>query len=236
VLGEKQQPGYRVGVGVGFDHDTRDYFIDPWTAVGLSGGVNVALTALEDGTRLRSLGAGFEALRLFELLPGHVLGLDVTGGAQFGDLRLRSQLTSASGVSALRGYQPSDLLARANFVGRIQLRDDYLTDLNWNLLHFTTVRGIGGTVFADVAAITSCEDYSFSKGRIFTDVGYSLRGLHDAFGVYQQLFSIDVAFPLTSRAAGGTCLGRDVAALPRTPALWGKIPAPTVLVTFLPNF
>lgn len=234
ALGEAAQPGYRVGAGVGVAHDTRDFFIDPWRAVGLSAGVGFGVTLLEQGRQLASGSAAVEALRLFELAPGHVLGIDVTAAAAFGQIELRSQLTSASGVSGLRGYLPSDLLARGNVVGRIQLRNDYITDLNWNMLHFTTVRGFAGTLFADAAVITSCEDYSFSKDRIFADVGYSFRVLHDAFGVYQQLLSIDLAIPLTERAAGGTCLGKSQPALPHTPKL-GRVPV-MLLVTFLPNF
>jgi hypothetical protein len=233
TLGEAPQPGYRVGGGIGIAHDTRDFYIDPWRAFGFSAGLSYALTVLEQGHQLSQASGSAEILRLFELAPGHVLGLDFTGAATYGQIELRSQLTSASGISGLRGYLPSDLLARANVIGRIQLRNDYITDLNWNLLHFTTVRGLAGTLFADAAAITTCEGYAFSTDRIFVDVGYSFRVLHDAFGVYQQLLSIDLAFPLTERAAS-TCLGRPQPALPHTPKI-GNVPV-MLLVTFLPNF
>jgi hypothetical protein len=226
--GEVGQPGYRVGMGVGIDHDTRSYFIDPWRAVGFNAGVGGSLTLLGDGRQLAQVAGSVEALRLFELLPGHVLAVNVSSAATFGKLELRSQMTSASGLSGLRGYLPSDLLARANVVGRIQLRNDYVTDLSWNMLHFTTVRGFAGTFFADAAAITTCDDYAFAKERVFFDVGYSFRVLHDAFGVYQQLLSIDLAVPLTPRGAGHECLGKPSAELPRLPAV--------LLVTFLPNF
>jgi hypothetical protein len=233
TLGEEAQPGYRIGGGVGIAHDTRTYFIDPWRAVGLDAGASYGLTILEKGRQLSQASASVELLRLFELAPGHVLGIDLSAAATFGQIELRSQLTSASGLSGLRGYMPSDLLARANVVARFQLRDDYITDLNWNLLHFTTVRGLAGTLFADAAAITTCEGYSFSRDRVFFDVGYSFRVLHDAFGVYQQLLSIDLAVPLTERVPQ-ECLGRSQPALPRAPKI-GNVPV-MVLVTFLPNF
>jgi hypothetical protein len=217
------------------DHETRDYFIDPWRAVGFDVSVEYGLTILERGTRLSQVSADAEALRLFELLPGHVLGVDITGAATAGTLELRSQLVASGGLFGLRGYLPSELLSRANVIGRVQLRDDYVTDLSWNLLHFTTVRGFGGTLFADAAALTSCDGYSFSRQRVFTDVGYSFRVLHDAFGVYQQLLSVDLAFPLASRAASETCLGQAVAPLPsQANRLFGR--PFTLLVTFLPNF
>jgi hypothetical protein len=235
ALGDVRQPGYRLSASVGLDHDTRDYIVDPWRAVGFDAGASYALTMLENGEQLSQVGVGAEALRLIELLPGHVLGFDVTASAQFGDLRLRSQLTDAGGLDGLRGYLPADLLARANVVGRIHLRDDYVTALDWNMLHFTTVRGFGGTLYADAAALTTCEDYAFSRERVFSDVGYSFRVLHDAFGVYQQLLSIDLSFPLKDRAAGGRCEGEPLPALPNgLPLLFGR--PFTLLITFLPNF
>jgi hypothetical protein len=227
--GQAPQPGWRLDTHVGFDHDTRDYIIDPWRAVGLDVGAGYSLTALENGTRLGQVNGGVEALRLFELLPGHVLALDVDAAATAGDLRLPVQLTSAGGPAGLRGYQADELLGRARVIGRVQLRDDYVTELDWNLLHFTTVRALAGTLFADAAAITSCDGYDFSRRNVYYDVGYSFRVLHDAFGVYQQLLSIDVAVPLNRHPpAAATCLGAPVTMPARPPV--------TVLISFLPNF
>ena len=226
--GETPRPGTTVRARVGLDHDTRDYLIDPWRAVGLGLAGSYALTFLDDGHRDAQVGLGAEALRLFELLPGHVLGVDLSADALFGTFTVPSQLTDAGSIDGLRGYLPGELLARANVMGRVQLRDDYVTDLDWNLLHLTTVRALAGTLFADAAAVTTCDGYAFSRDRVFSDVGYSFRVLYDAFGVYQQLLSLDVAVPLKSRAAGDTCLGRPGPALPSAPF--------TFLVTFLPNF
>jgi len=228
LVGQSPEPGWRFSARAGLSHDTRDFLFDPWRAVGLAVGVTTALTALEDGARLTQLGGGVEALRLFELLPGHVLGLDALAGVTSGDLRLTSQLIATGGPAAMRGYAADELLSRANAMASVQLRDDYVTGLDWNLLHLTTVRGFGGTLFADGAAISTCDGYSFSRDRLYADVGYSLRVLHDAFGVYQQLFSIDVAVPLNRHAPYATCLGHPVAPAARQPF--------TVLVSFFPSF
>ena len=107
--------------------------------------------------------------------------------------------------------------ARANVVGSLQLRNDYVSGLDWNLLHLTSVRGFAGTVFFDAGAITSCDDYAFTRQRVYYDVGYSFRVLHDAFGVYQQLLSIDIAIPLNRHAPDATCLGRTVTPVARPP-------------------
>jgi hypothetical protein len=222
------RPGWRVTGRAGFDHDTRDYLVDPWRAVGVEAIASYSLTALDDGSRLSQVGGTAEALRLFELLPGHVLALDTVAAATAGDLRHPSQLPSAGGPTGLRGFFADELLARALVIGRVQLRDDYVSELDWNLLHFTTVRGLAGTLFADVAATTSCERYDFSRHNVQADVGYSFRVLHDAFGIYQQLLSIDLAVPLNRHAGPQSCLGVAGDAAARPPFV--------VLVTFLPSF
>jgi hypothetical protein len=225
---DRDEPGFQISGRISLLHDTRDFLYDPWRAIGADLGVGYALTALDDGERLSQVGLGAEALRLFELTPGHVLALDGSAAATFGDIRLPNQLTGAGGPDGLRGFFADELLSRAHLLGSLQLRDDYVSGLDWNLLHFTTVRGFAGTLFADAAAITTCDAYGFSSDRIYYDVGYSFRVLHDAFGVYQQLLSIDFAVPLNRPASVGTCLGRTQEAVSRPPFV--------VLVSFVPSF
>jgi len=222
------KPGYQISGRISLIHDTRDFLYDPWRAVGARLGVGYALTALDDGERLSQVAVGAELLRLQELAPGHVLAVDASASATSGDIRLPSQLTGAGGPSALRGFFADELLSRAHLIGSLQLRDDYVSGLDWNLLHFTTVRGLAGTFFADAAAITTCDDYALSGHNVYYDVGYSFRVLHDAFGVYQQMLSIDFAVPLNRRAQAATCLGRTPQAISRPPFV--------VLVSFVPSF
>jgi hypothetical protein len=227
AVSAKQQPGTQISGRLTLAHDTRDFLFDPWYAVGASFGIAYTLTALEDGERLSQASVGAEALRLIEMAPGHVLALDAHVGATFGDIRLPVQLTDAGGLTGLSGYFAGVLLGRANAVGSLQLRDDYVSGLDWNLLHFTTVRGLAGTVFGDVAAVSGCDDYHFSRENVFYDVGYSFRVLHDAFGVYQQLLAIDLGIPINPRPPAGMCLGPLLPPVTRTY---------TVLVTFFPSF
>jgi hypothetical protein len=224
--GGTRQPGYQIWGRLLLAHDTRDYLYDPWTAIGGGLGVGYTLTLLENGAKLSQFGVGGQALRLFELGPGHVLALNASANAVFGDIRLPVQLTDAGGLNGLSGYFAGVLLGRANAVGNLQLRDDYVSGLDWNLLHFTTVRGLAGTVFGDVGAVTGCDDYHFSRQNVFYDVGYSFRVLHDAFGVYQQLLSIGVAVPINPRPPTGMCLGAPFAAARPF----------TLLITFFPTF
>ena len=225
--GGMPQPGYQISGRLVLAHDTRDFLFDPWHAVGASLGVGYALTALEDGERLSQVSVAAGALRLFELAPGHVLALDATVAATFGDIGLKVQLTDAGGQGGLRGYLPGVLLGRANAIGSVQFRDDYVSGLDWNLLHFTTVRGFAGTLFADAAAVSSCDGYDLSSQNVFYDVGYSFRVLHDAFGVYQQLLSVDLGIPLNPRPPAGSCLGQPPQPVTRTYS---------VQITFFPSF
>jgi len=226
--GAAEQPGWRLSARAGFAHDTRDFLFDPWRAVGLTLGVGYALTALERGDRLSQWSAALEALRLIELAPGHVLALAGEAGVMLGDIRLASQLLAAGGPASVRGYGADELLSRATVIGRVQLRDDYVSGLDWNLLHFTTVRGLAGTLFADVAAISSCDALALARDRVFVDAGYSFRVLHDAFGVYQQLFSLDLAVPLNRHAPYDSCLGNPIAPVER--------PGFKILLSFFPSF
>ena len=73
---------------------------------------------------------------VFDALP-----LFPYGVATFGDIKLFDQLTNAGGPTTLRGYGADELLSLARVIGRLELRDDYVTGLDWNLLHFTPVRG-----------------------------------------------------------------------------------------------
>jgi hypothetical protein len=229
AAGDRPLPGYRLNARLGVLHDTRDFLYDPWHAVGLNLGVGYTVTALDNGGgTLSQVSAGAEALRLFEMAPGHVFAVDSQLAVTGGDIRLPSQLTGAGGPAGLRGYVADELLARAHLLGSVQLRDDYVSGLDWNLLHLTSVRGFAGTVFFDAAAITTCDGYSFSRNNVYYDVGYSFRVLHDAFGVYQQLFSIDLAVPLNRHASAASCLGRAPAPVSRPPFV--------VLISFLPSF
>ena len=150
-LGETPQAGWRAGGRAWLQHDTRDYLFDPWTRRRRPPPAPATrFTALERASGCRRSRRAAMLLRLFELAPGHVLALAGEGSATCGDIRLFAQLTSAGGPLALRGYGADELLARSRALGRIELRDDYWTGLDWNLLHFTTVRGFAGTLFADV--------------------------------------------------------------------------------------
>lgn len=231
AAGAPPEPGWRLSGNVLFEHDNRDYFIDPWRAFGLEVDAGYTLTALENGERFSQFFAGAELKKLIELAPAHVLAMDFKLSGTLGDIRKRSQLYNLGGAAGLRGYGVNELLGRGRGVGRIELRDQYVADLDWNLGHFTSVRGIGGNVFFEAGAISSCDDFSVGKDDVFYDVGYTFRVLHDAFGVYQQLLAIDVAVPLNRHDR--VCLGQHSLGAPQATI---TRPSFVILISFLPNF
>lgn len=232
AAGAPAEPGWRLSASLFSEHDDRAYLIDPWKAVGFQAALGYALTALDDGQRLSQVTGELEILRLFELAPGQVLALDLELAATMGELRWRSQLLPLGGPAGLRGYGLDELLGRGRALGRVELRNRYVSDLDWNIAHFTSVRGLGGTLFAEAGAISSCADLAPRDGQLFWDVGYSLRVFHDAFGVYQQMLSIDLAVPLSRRnrtcLTSGSSPGGAVTPVHRLPFV--------VLISFLPNF
>lgn len=232
AAGGDPTPGWRLAGHVGVDHDDRDFIIDPWRAVGLGASVGYTLSALDDGRRFQQVGVGASALRLFELRPAQVLAVSLEAGATwiFGDAALRSQLTRAGGPAGLRGYGTDELLGRGRTVARLELRNRWVSDLSWNLAHLTIVRGLGSTLFVEGAAVTSCDGFTVGRDDVFWDAGASFRALHDAFGVHQQLFSVDVAVPLSRRDR--PCLG----ASNQPPADRPRRPPVFVYLTFLPSF
>ncbi len=231
---ESLRPKWRLSGSLFFDHDDRDYFIDPWRAIGVGFGVHYSLTGLETGEQLSQFGTGVELLRLFELLPGHVLAMNLQGGVTFGDIRVRSQLGQIGGPGGLRGYGAGELFGRGRAVGRIELRNRYVSDLDWNLGHFTSVRGFGGNLFFETGIVTSCDDLSVGRNDVFYDVGYTFRVLHDAFGVYQQMLSVDVAVPLNRHDR--VCFGQHSLGPPGDPQMQIRRPSFVVLISFLPSF
>ena len=79
---------------------------------------------------------------------------------------------------------------------------------------------------AKVEAFREAQDAE--RDRVYFDVGYSFRVLHDAFGLHQQLLSIDFAVPLNRHDPYSMCLGIPRASLERPPFV--------VLVSFFPSF
>jgi hypothetical protein len=204
------QPGTRLTFGLSGFYDDRFSLIDPWRVKGLYGGVSYSATVLDTGAVYNQGTVAVEGLRLFDVAPGHVLAADLDVAATFGDLKLRNQMVQAGGPYHLRGYDPAELLGRARAVLRLEYRHVFVQGLTWNLAHFFFLRGFGGALLAEGAAISTCDGYAPTRNGLFADVGYSLRGFFDYLGVSQGVMSLDVAVPLR-RNIRRSCFGESAA-------------------------
>jgi hypothetical protein len=204
------QAGTRLSFGLSAFYDDRFFIIDPWRMKGLSGGVSYTTTILDSRKVYNQGTMAVEALRAFDVAPGHVLGADLNVAFTVGDLKLRNQMVQAGGPYHLRGYDTGEILGRARAVLRLEYRHSFVQGLTWNLAHLVYLRGFGGALFAEAAAVSTCDGYAPTMNGLFADVGYSLRGFYDYLGVSQMVMNLDVAFPLR-RNVRRSCFGETAA-------------------------
>jgi hypothetical protein len=141
-----------------------------------------------------------------------------------GDIEARSQLLRGGGNFAVRGFAPGALFGRARLLSRTEYRHWFAHDMNWNFGHYNHLRGIGGALYFDVAALSPCDSYAVSGNSFYGAVGYALRLPYDSFGTLPQLMRVDVAARVFGRAQA--CLGAEA---PAPPTL-------QVYISFVPPF
>ena len=153
------------------------------------------------------------------------MAIDLTGAAVVGDIEARSQLVRGGGNFAVRGFAPGALDGRARLLSRTEYRHWFVHDLNWNFGHYNHLRGIGGALYFDVAALSPCDSYALARrDSLYGALGYALRLPYDSFGTLPQLMRIDVAAHVFGAAR--PCLGAVVA----------EPPVVQVYVSFVPPF
>jgi hypothetical protein len=156
---------------------------------------------------------------------GHTLAAELGAAAAVGDIESRSQLIAAGGATGIRGFAPGSLYGRALASARGEYRHSFIHDLDWNLGHYSFVRGFGGVAFVDVGMLSPCDSYVPSgKGAFYTSVGYGLQYFYDNFGTLAGLTRVDLAVRVTGEPE--RCLGET-----RSPG-----PAAQLYITFLPPF
>jgi hypothetical protein len=195
----------------------------------LFGGLNVTRrdSAMDASAEfLLSAEAGISTSRTVTPLAGHTLAGQAGIAAVFGELESRSQLLRAGGSGGVRGFGPGALFGRARATTRGEYRHTFVHDLDWNLGHYTYVRGFGGVLFGDVGLLSPCEQHLPERlgESLYASVGYGLQVLYDNFGTLPALMRIDAAL----RVAGSSrsCLG--------APPAGGS--AVQVYLSFLPPF
>ena len=169
--------------------------------------------------------AGVWTSRTVTPWAGHTFAGELGLSAVVGDLESRTQLLAAGGAGGVRGLAPGAVFGRALATARGEVRTTFVHDLDWNLGHYTFVRGVGGVAFADVGLVSPCDGY-LPRGRasVLASAGYGLQVWYDNFGTLPALLRVDAAVRLAG--GGGQCLG--------TPA--PDPPAVQLYVSFLPPF
>jgi hypothetical protein len=141
---------------------------------------------------------------------GHTVAGELGVAAAFGDIESRAQLLAPGGIAGLRGFSPGSLFARAALTARGEYRHVFVRDLDWNLGHYTFVRGIGGVAFFDVGVLSPCSDLLPGSGDevVYTAAGYGLQLVYDSFGTLPSVSRIDAALRLGGRTSD--CLGAPI--------------------------
>jgi hypothetical protein len=192
--------------------DDRVFYFEPLFARALVYGLDATVTRrdtlplLADDDLLLSGVTSVRYTNVWTPRPNHTLGINATAHVAFGDIRDRTQLIDAGGISGLRGYAEGELFTRARLMLRGEYRHWFRHDLAWNVGHYNHVRGIGGALFVDVAAMAPCGDYELTDpDGLYASAGYGLRFPYDSFGTLPFLMRVDLAVPLIERSR--SCLG-----------------------------
>lgn len=231
ATGAAARPATLVSVGTEIRSDDRLFFFEPLAARALAFGADLYVTrrdAVMDAPSdvLASAVTSLRYTNVWTPRPGHTLAANLTGHVAFGQIRDRSQLIEAGGPFGMRGYAPDELFTRLRFLLRTEWRHWYWHDLDWNFGHYSMVRGMGGTFFVDLGALSPCDGYDVvSKQALHGSAGYGVQFAYDSFGTLPFLMRIDVAVPFVRRD-NRQCLG----------PMESSYPPVMLYVTFEPPF
>lgn len=197
--------GTAATAGVYIGHDDRFYLFNPregWSFrlnVSYSLGIDDPVHGRERSLR-HAVNVATRAFGLWTPAGGHTLALYGGAGGTFGDA-YRGQLGSLSSRAVLRGFDVDETFGRVRLYLCAEYRHVFTHALNWNVLHAASVFGIQGVLFAGAGTATRESSYRglFAADRVFTEVGYGLRGIIGYFGAYPGVVALDLAVPLTPR-------------------------------------
>ena len=243
--GLDQRGGLRISELVAYVHDTRRFSLWPDRGrriYGIIGSSQVLRLdgASDDNRYAISAEAGW--VELWPLAHRHVLAsrLEATAMLPIGSEPEFRSLLRAGGIGELGGYSGNEIFGRAIAKAQLEYRHTFYDNLNINLGHLAWLRGVGGTLFAGTASVSSCDDYSgmFGRESWYGQVGYGVTAFLRVLGVTPQFFRVDLTVPLVRRRT--LCLGN---ALPDYLAEQQGLADPEVLlppvsvnVTFLQPF
>src|SRR5262249_19954314 len=200
--------GWRGSAAASFSWDGRATFEAPTAATIAGLTARATLTSFDSGgAALRTSSVSGTLGRVFSPIEDHnfILSLDAAVVAR--DIQYRPQLITAGGETGLPGYGLDELFGRAVVLGHVEWRTVFRHDLDWNVGHWTFIRGFGFAALLDAGFVSGCSTYSdlFDGQSFYASVGFSLRMFHDFVGVQTNVMTVDVAAPLVIRPR--QCLG-----------------------------
>ncbi|MBW2261138.1 MAG: hypothetical protein JRG91_04125 [Deltaproteobacteria bacterium] len=189
--------------GLYLDHDNRHYPFNPTDGWNFGLGASYSMGLDDDkwsepGSLRHVFSASTRAFYLWTPTGGHTLAFYGGASGNFGD-PYRGQLESLSSPSVLRGFDVDETFGRALVYACFEYRHLYTHALNINVVHYATLQGIQGVLFGGAGTVTREDSYRglFAADRIFTEVGYGLRGIIAFFGSYPGIVALDLAVPIT---------------------------------------
>ncbi len=233
AFGDEQPRGAsRFRLGLETRSDDRLFFYEPMHARALAFGLDFSLIRRDhdadpaaDNSLLFTAEGSARVTEVFTPRANHTIALHLTAAGVVGNFASRTQLLTGGGNFGVRGFAPGALFGRLRLMSRTEYRHWFVHDLNWNLGHYNQVRGIGGALYFDVAALSPCGSYNLAqRDALYGALGYALRFPYDSFGTLPQLMRIDVAARLFGRPR--ECLG----------ATGDEPPAVQIYVSFVPPF
>ncbi len=195
-IGADSVPGEAFTFNLNLAWDDRLYIWEPTRARTLNLGLSYTITILDNAAVFHRGNATASWKSILPLADGHSLALLLGGGVTFGNVATAQQLVSSGGPAALRGFAQSDLLGRANLLGRAEYRHVYTHALNVNIMSTFYLRGISGALFAEAGLTSACQSYAVDRNSGAADVGYTLNFIGEWFGLSPNQFGIGVAVPL----------------------------------------
>ncbi|MCA9600726.1 MAG: hypothetical protein KC417_01805 [Myxococcales bacterium] len=183
------RPSLQLSVGT----DSRMYFLDPRRGSSLSVSGRVGPVFRDTGETKVTGSFGVRGSHTVPIGLRNATVFVAGGGTTFGDA-LAAENQGLGGRFVLRGYETTEILARAAVFGVVEHRWTALADLSVNLLHLAWLREIQLAGFAGGGLAFQTLEGEAVRGA--AEVGGGIRFHFEYAGVQPGVLAVDVAVPL----------------------------------------
>lgn len=200
----EETKGTLVSVGAGVSFDTRVFEANPTWGFGISFGYEHSDKAFGSDFRFDAFSGSIELV--YSFVRGTQLGVEVLAGQLIGTDLPSQRLFDVGGEGGVRGVEASELLGKATFVIRTELRQMLVEDLDVPLLWVAWLRKLQAVAFIDTGDVADTlydivwdpvNDWKWGAGG-------GVRAWVDVFGVTRAILRFDVAVRLDPGREGLT--------------------------------